>query len=84
MVARNNGLDADRLLPGEPHDSSLREDAAHWAVVYTELVKFLRASSADLTHMLDRYSRRLAFWRRRVEALEGQSPMDEKPIEARR
>ena len=82
MIERNSELGPDRLLPGEPPDSRWREDADHWVVVYSELVRFLCSSAASRTHVLNRYSRRLAFWRARAEALECRADAEETPLEA--
>jgi hypothetical protein len=54
---------ASDLLPGEVRESSEPDDAAHWVAVYEELVGFLRRTSPRLS-VIERYQRRLAYWRR--------------------
>ena len=57
------------LLSGEMADSSDRDDAEHWVVVYEELTALLRASDPP-DGMLERYRRRLQFWQCRRDQLE--------------
>lgn len=61
----------DRLLPGEPPTSNYVEDAAHWVTVYAELSEYLSRSQIALEGTLERYQRRLAFWRLRLDELDG-------------
>jgi hypothetical protein len=65
----------EALLPGEILHSELRDDAEHWASVYEELIAFLiRFDHAGGT--LERYRRRLRYWRsRRDELADGESPL---------
>lgn len=56
----------DGLLPGEPPDSGLPDDAAHWAAVYGELVELLAQSRMKSSELLARHRRRLDFWRARL------------------
>jgi hypothetical protein len=63
------GLEADPLLPGELLLSSLCEDAEHWVAVYEALTSFLADNQPDPPDMLDRYQRRLAYWRCRHDEL---------------
>ena len=54
------------LLPGEVTDSHHRDEVEHWVAVYEELTRFLYQSSAP-DHLLERYLRRLRFWRGRLD-----------------
>ncbi|MBO0686150.1 MAG: hypothetical protein J2P45_23625 [Candidatus Dormibacteraeota bacterium] len=62
------------LLPGERPDTCYLDDAEHWAAVYTELTELFLGHPGweSSRQMLDRYERRLAFWRSRLEELSAQ------------
>lgn len=62
------GRSADGLLPGEALQSDTLDDATHWTAVYEELVSFLRHTDLRIP-TLDRYQRRLAYWRRRSDEI---------------
>jgi hypothetical protein len=58
------------LLPGEDVDPAHLEDADHWVAVYEELIGFLHQSRPDLPATVERYRRRLAYWRALRDQLE--------------
>ena len=47
--AAQEQVDDERLLPGEDPDSSLPEDALHWAEVYRELCDFKERAIEQIT-----------------------------------
>jgi len=61
------------LLPGEVPASEMFEDAELWISVYSELLAFLHAQPEARVFQptTERYRRRLAFWRRRLDELSG-------------
>jgi hypothetical protein len=58
------------LLPGEMADSDLADDAEHWAAVYEELTGFL-VQLDPTDDAVERYRRRLEYWRCRRDELGG-------------
>ena len=46
--AAGSKITPQRFQPGEDPSSTYREDAAHWAAVYTELAAFKRQLLADV------------------------------------
>lgn len=54
--------DPDRLLPGEPHDSELADDARLWVEVYSELLEYkerlVEVTRDKLAELLDEPARR--------------------------
>lgn len=66
------------LVPGEVADSNSRDDAEHWTNVYQELIGFLAGVDAG-SAALERYRRRLAFWRRRRQQLTEAMSANEPP-----
>jgi hypothetical protein len=50
------------------------EDAVHWVAVYSELTGFLGSSELSLRHTKERYEGRLAYWRQRLNELNGHHP----------
>lgn len=61
------------LLPAEPLNSEVLDDAVHWAAVYRELAGFLldEASAEVPRAAKNRFRRRRDFWRRRMQELTG-------------
>ena len=47
--AAEEQVDDERLLPGEDSDSSIPEDALHWAEVYRELCDFKERAIEQIT-----------------------------------
>jgi hypothetical protein len=72
MLVQEEGVGgATQLLPGELLTSDDPEDAAHWVAVYSELAFMLRSLPERTTvdGTVERYERRLAFWRERLRQL---------------
>ena len=90
--AAAEAVDEDRLLEGEDPSSEYRDDAEHWARVYSELLEYKRQIMDVTRHAVDdmdrraareiqatdmqviateaqRFTRRLEFWRRRLDEL---------------
>jgi hypothetical protein len=66
--AGQSPIATEPLLPGEVLHSDRRDDAEHWGAVYEELIAFLvRFDHPGET--LERYRRRLHYWRRRGDEL---------------
>ena len=57
-------LEEDPLLPGEAPDTPYAEDCEHWIDVYSELIRFAD-TIAVAEPLVQRYERRLQFWRDR-------------------
>jgi hypothetical protein len=63
-------LEGDPLLPGEAPNTPYAEDCEHWIDVYSELIRFADTiTGAD--PLVQRYERRLRFWRDRKGAPPG-------------
>jgi hypothetical protein len=59
--------DLGPALDGEDTESPFPDDARHWVTVYSELLAVAVKAGAEA--MADRFSARLAFWKRRLKGL---------------
>ena len=66
------------LLPGEMPASEMFEDAELWITVYSELLAFLdgHPETRVFQPTTERYRRRLAYWRRRLDELSAEFGAD--------
>ena len=73
-----NDAESPQLLPGEVATSQMSEDAELWVTVYSELLDFLggHPEAETFWRTIERYQRRLFFWRRRLDELWADRELD--------